>query len=845
METTTELKFTVTGMTCQGCVRSVKATASSVEGVSDAEVTLHPGELRVRGDSTVTPERISKAFAASQFTISGSGASESPQDGPPPEQGKSEATPATSATGHGRSLAMDIEGMHCASCVTRVEKAISGAAGVRSARVNLATESASVELEEEADEATVRDEVIESVRNTGYAAKTRDASFSNEAGEERRRKREEDAARWFRRWTIGAVLSAPVVVLEMGGHWFGLHIPLPVAGSIAFALTSAVLVYTGRPFFANAWALLKRGAFNMDSLIAMGSGAAYLFSGIIFIAALAGREIAGGDVYFETAAVIITLIALGRWLEACARLRAGESIRALMDLAARSARVERDGEEVDVPAAELQTGDVMVIRPGEKIPTDGEVISGESLVDESLVTGESIPVERTTGDVVLGATVNRQGALKVRVTAVGQRTALGQIIRQLEKAQESKTKTQRFADRVSGIFVPVVIGVALLTFVGWMLFTGETGQAVYASVAVLIIACPCALGLATPTALLVGSGLGARRGLLVRDAEVIETARSLTTVVFDKTGTLTRGEPAVREAVPFEGIDGDELLRLAAALERNSEHPLAEAIVREARVRKLDIPEAQGFESVSGSGVRGRVDGRQVLAGSPRFLSEQGCDLDSAGKTRASRLEEDGHTIVAIGSEADGTVLGLLALADELKEEAPSVVRDLREGQGLAVWMITGDNERTARAIARAAGIDEDCVLAGVRPEEKAERIRGLQQPGVTVAMVGDGINDAPALAQADIGIALGTGADVAMESASMTLVSGKLEGVLLAIRLSRTTMGKIRQNLFWAFVYNTCLIPAAALGYLAPVFAAAAMALSSVSVIGNALLLRWTFRRG
>ena len=844
MAAATELQLQIEGMTCEGCVRAVRARLGEVPGVQDVQVDLASGQVRVLAEEAVTQARLEEALAGTAYRVkSGNGGHSPAAPAEPSPSSEPAGREEPSADGPATTLEFEIDGMHCASCVARVEKAITGTPGVQGAKVNFATESAVAEVGGDAADG-VRDAVLESVRKAGYTASLRSESFSEEAASKRRERREREAREWFRRWTIGAVLSAPVVAVEMGAHWFGFHLALPVAGSIAFVLTAAVVVYTGRPFFEGAWTVLKRYEFNMDSLIAMGSAAAFLFSSVVFFAALAGVTIAGGDVYFETAAVIITLIALGRWLEARARLRAGDSIRALMDLAARTARVERGDEEAEIPAKELQSGDLMVIRPGEKIPTDGEVVSGESLVDESLVTGESIPVERRPGEKVLGATVNRQGLLRVRVTSVGERTALGQILRQLEKAQDSKTNVQRFADRVSGVFVPIVICIAIVTFLVWTFALGNLAMGVLASVAVLIIACPCALGLATPTALMVGSGLGAQRGLLIRDAEVIETARRLTAIVFDKTGTLTKGEPSVRAVVPFGDADRKEVLRHAAALEHGSEHPLAEAIVREAKESNIDIPGVEGFEAVSGSGVRGRLEGRVLLVGSLRFLEEQGFPLSGKVARRARELEEQGQTAVGVGFQDGKSVLGLIGIADELKPEAPAVVKSLRESEGLAVWMITGDNERTARAVAKEAGIDADCVLAGVRPEEKAKKVEELQRTSASVAMVGDGINDAPVLAQADIGIALGTGADVAMESASMTLVSGNLEGVLLAIQLSRATMRKIRQNLFWAFLYNTSLIPAAAVGYLAPVLAAAAMALSSVSVVSNALLLRWTFKR-
>ena len=714
-----------------------------------------------------------------------------------------------------------IGGMTCASCVARIERKLGKLDGVQSAGVNLATERASVAY----DPGRVSPaQLISVVEAAGYeAAPVAEATDASEDESEARRR---DLARRRRLLGLGAILSAAVLALAM--------IPrlmvAPTASSHNYLLALLALpvwAYVGRGFHRGALINARHGAANMDTLISLGSSIAYLYSLAV--------TIAGSDqpVYFDTAALIVTLIYLGKYLEAAAKGRAGEAIKRLAGLQPRTARVVRNGQERDIPIAQVVEGEVLLVRPGERVPVDGLVLAGESSADESMLTGESLPVAKAPGDAVIGATVNGTGLLRVRATAVGRGTVLAGIIHLVEQAQGSKAPVQRLADRISAVFVPVVLGLAALTFLGWLATGHGFGQALVPAIAVLVIACPCALGLATPTAIMAGTGRGAGMGILIRGGESLERIQALTTVALDKTGTVTEGRPRLTDLLPLGALPAEEVLRLAAGVERASEHPLGTAIVRGAEQRGLVVPPTPAsFRSVTGGGVEGMVEGHRVVVGSRRLLAGWGIDADSAAPTLEA-LEADGKTALLVA--VDGAPVGVIAAADTVKAGAPDAVAALRS-LGLDVALISGDNRRTAEAVARQAGIDR--VLAEVRPEEKAAEIARLQREGRVVAMVGDGINDAPALARADVGIAMGTGTDVAMAAADITLVRGDLRGVPEAIALSRATMQTIRQNLFWAFFYNLILIPLAAFGIVNPIFAAAAMALSSVSVIGNSLRL-------
>jgi P-type Cu+ transporter len=807
----------VTGMSCASCVRRVERALSMQEGVTEASVNFAAEKASVSYEPTTTsPHELIRAIQDVGYVADV------------------------------REMTFGVTGMTCASCVGRVEQAIKKVPGVLEASVNLTNGKASVEYL--ASEVELRD-LEKAVEGAGYGVMREESST------------EDTRVREYEKLRADFLLAAGLTALILVGSlpmMFGFMLPVPL-GWLNFWLllfATPVQFLAGWRFYRGAWSAFKHGRANMNTLVVMGTSAAFLYS---VVATLAPGLFAAGraDVYFDTSALIITLILLGRLLEARAKGRTNEAIKKLAGLQAKIARVLRDGEEVDVSVEDVDVGEVVVVRPGEKVPVDGRVISGESAVDESMITGESIPVTKRAGDEIIGATMNTSGSFRFSATKVGEETALHQIMRMVEEAQGSKAPIQRLADRISGVFVPAVIGVAAVTFLIWFLFGPEPALtfALLNTVAVLIIACPCAMGLATPTSIMVGTGKGAESGILIKGGEALEGAHKLDTVVLDKTGTLTRGLPALTDLVVGDEIDEVELLRLVASAERASEHPLGEAIVRGAKKRGLSLVEAEGFEAVSGGGVRARVEGREVLVGSHRFLSELGVSEDGL-LPKGEELAREGKTPVFVA--VDGELAGLVAVADVVREESWEAIKRLHS-IGLEVAMLTGDNRRTAEAIARQLGVDR--VVAEVRPEDKANEIMRLQAEGQKVGMVGDGINDAPALAQADVGIAIGTGTDVAMEAADLTLISGDVRGVARAINLSKATVRNIKQNLFWAFAYNVALIPVAAgvlyplfsdgsvpeilrpvlgeYGFLNPVLAAAAMALSSVTVVSNALRLR------
>jgi Cu+-exporting ATPase len=778
----------------------------------------------------------------------------------PPDPGGKPAADPTIVSG---AVDLQISGMHCAACVTRVERALAAVPGVRGASVNLATERAAVAV------ATplAAERLLEAVRREGYGARV----VSGAADDGAEREREAARRALTRRFVVAAALSLPVVVLGNFGMLPGLRaIPIGLQNWIQLLFATPVQLWAGWPFVRGAWRALRRRAADMDLLVGLGTLTAYLYSVTATVAPgwvwRAGQE---AHVYFDTAVVIVTLILLGRMLEARARASTSQAMRRLLDLRPPTARrvtpsgaADGTGTIEEVPLDRVEPGDVLLVRPGEKVPVDGVVLEGRSSVDASMLTGESLPVDVEPGARVTGATLNQSGAFRMRAERVGADSMLMQIVRLVQQAQASKADVARLADRVAAVFVPVVIGIALVTFVLWLVFGPEprlTG-ALLKLIAVLIIACPCALGLATPTALIVGTGRGAQLGVLIRGAGALEAADGIRTLVFDKTGTLTRGRPELTDVVPSRApaggrpVDEARLLALAAAVEQHSEHPLAAAVVRGARARGLALAAPEDFTAVPGRGVVALLGGRVTVVGSAALLAEQGVDLGPLEAERA-RLEQAGRTVFAAAE--DGEALGLLAVADTLKDGARETVAAL-ERAGLEVWLITGDNERTARAVAAEAGIAPERVLAQVLPGEKSAKIAGLQRAGAGVAMVGDGINDAPALAQADLGIAMGNGTDVAMEASGITLVRGDLAGVPVALRLARRTMQVIRQNLFWAFVYNSLGIPVAAgalylllrpggpvgpllgwQGTLHPMLASLAMALSSVSVVTSSLRLR------
>jgi Cu+-exporting ATPase len=635
-----------------------------------------------------------------------------------------------------------------------------------------------------------------------------------------------------------AILRAGAFIALAAGATIVTWAPIPALpwftwGVWLFILVTPVQFIGGWGFYKGAWAAIRTRRINMDFLIALGTTVAYAYSvAVVFFPDALPVKIEERDVYFEVSAVIIAFVLLGKYMEEIIKKRSSAAVRKLMDLRPAVAHVIRDGKEVEIPAESIMAGETVVVRPGERIPTDGEVTDGTSSADESMLTGESMPVEKAPGAAVIGGTLNRSGMLRFSATRIGKDTALAQIIKMVEEAQASTAQVQRLADQVTGYFVPAVVGVATLAFIGWWL-AGDFPQALLSFIAVLIISCPCALGVATPAALMVGVGKGAEAGILIRGAEVLERARKLNIVVFDKTGTLTRGEPNVTDVVPLADLGEADILRLAAAVEVGSEHPLGEAMVRGAQHRGVVLPPVAGFEAIAGHGIRGTVDARRVLLGNRRLLRREGVDTAPA-ESAMTRLEQEGKTAMLVG--VDGRLAGIVAVADTLKPEAKEAVAALRS-EGVEVVMLTGDNERTAQAIARELGIDR--VIAEVLPADKAKVIKELQGQSKLVAMVGDGVNDAPALATADIGIAIGSGSDVAKETGGIILIKDDVRDVVLAIRLSRLTLRKIKENLFWAFIYNAIGIPVAALGFLNPIIAAAAMALSSLSVIANSALLK------
>lgn len=741
---------------------------------------------------------------------------------------------------------LKLQGMSCAGCANAIEKAISNVSGVEECEVNFASEQATVTFN---PKQTNLETIQSAVEDAGYGASV----YSQEdmmtgRGDAEIVAREAESKDLIRKMTVGGVISIILIVGSLP-MMTGLDIPFIPRWLhnywLQFVLTTPVQFWCGSHFYRNAWKAFKNRAATMDTLVTLGTSAAYFYS--LFATLFADFLIQQGltpQVYYESAAVIITLILVGRFLENRARGETSQAIRKLIGLQARSARVIRNGETQDIPIQDVQIGDIVQVRPGEKIPVDGEVTVGSSTVDESMVTGESIPVEKTVGDEVVGSTINKTGSFQFRATRVGKDTVLAQIVQLVQQAQGSKAPIQNLADKVTGWFVPVVIAIALLTFLLWFNIMGNLTLALINMVAVLIIACPCALGLATPTSVMVGTGKGAENGILIKSAESLETAQKLHTIVLDKTGTLTEGKPRVTDFITTLGTtDQNELklLRLVGLVEQQSEHPLAEAVVDYAKSQQVQLKgTVENFNAISGSGVEATVSDRSLRVGTARWFNELGITTD-AFVEQASQWEAEGKTVIWIA--VDDELEGIIALADTLKPSSADAVKALRK-LGLEVVMITGDNEKTASAIAQQVGIPR--VMSQVRPDQKAQHIIQLQQEGKQVAMVGDGINDAPALAQADIGIAIGTGTDIAITTSDITLISGDLQGILTSIQLSRATMNNIRQNLFFAFIYNVAGIPIAAgilyplFGWLLnPIIAGVAMAFSSVSVLTNALRLR------
>ena len=718
-----------------------------------------------------------------------------------------------------------IAGMTCVSCSSRVERGLRDVKGVQAAAVNLANEKASVSFDPSRVDIS---DLIQQVRKVGYGAEKVE---EDQVGREQE-VRAGEIQKLRKSFLVSALLSFPLLMAMVAGLFrieqlMFLHNPI-----LQLFLATPVQFIIGWRFYRNSWHSLKAGSPGMDLLIAMGTSASYFFSIYSgFFQTLTPGEKPG--LYFEASALIITLVLLGKMLEAVARGKTSEALKKLIGLKPKTSRVIRDEKEIDIPLWEVVTGDLVVVRPGEKVPVDGEVIEGNSAVDESMITGESLPVDKASGDKVIGATINRYGTFTFKAEKVGKDTVLSQMIKVVEEAQGLKAPIRKLADKVAGIFVPTVLAIALVTFFVWYLILGDPGQGFISAVAVLVIACPCALGLATPTAIMVGTGKGAENGILIRSGESLELAHKLSVVVLDKTGTITLGKPSVTDVVPLNGTDRKDLLLKAGIAEKKSEHPVASAIFQKALYVHGEIPDPETFSAIPGRGVQVITGNRTIFVGSPGLLEERGISLQDY-RTLIISLEGQGKTVVLLGE--DQKCIGIIAVADTVKDTSRSAVAGLKK-MGLEVYMITGDNQRTAEAIGKQVGITR--ILAGVLPEKKAEALSNLQKQGEIVAMVGDGINDAPALATADIGMAMGTGTDIAMEAGDITLIRGNLESISDAIMLSRKTMSRIRQNLFWAFFYNLIGIPFAAAGLLSPIIAGAAMSFSSVSVVTNSLSLK------
>ena len=809
-----KLTLPVRGMTCASCAAHVEKALKGVDGVASVHVNLATEAASVELTTELLGiENLVRAVQETGYEI-------------PTETG-----------------ILSIGGMTCASCAAHVEKALNKVPGVVEASVNLATEKATVTFVPGTVELS---DLKQAVAEAGYEVLDAPIEALAEMEEEDEAERKMRAARL--RMRVAWAFTAPIIAWMLVEMIFGIVWPNAIAynlGMIVLALP--VLFWVGRRTYRSGLTAVLHGYANMDTLITLGTGVSLLTGPASFLFPVAN--------YAGVSAMIMAFHLTGRYVEETAKGRASQAIRKLLELGAKTARIERDGQEIELPIERVQVGDLMIVRPGEKVPTDGIIEKGESAIDESMATGESMPVNKRPGDEVIGATVNQEGLLKVRATRVGRDTFLAQVIKMVEEAQGSKVPIQEFADRVTGVFVPVVIGIALLTLAAWLLFPGtmssliEAGSllpwvnpnvgvvtlAIVSMVAVLVIACPCALGLATPTALMVGSGMGAEHGILIRSGEAIQTLKDVSVIVFDKTGTITKGKPEVTDVVTASGADRQRVLSAAASAEWGSEHPLGRAIVERAAAEELDLLEPQGFQAIRGRGVIATVDGHRVLVGSRRLVQEHG--LDPTPLEDALReLEEDAKTAMLVA--VDEQIIGLVAVADAMKEDSAAAINELHR-MGLQTAMITGDNQRTASAIARRVGIDH--ILAEVLPDGKVAEVQKLQEQFGLVAFVGDGINDAPALKQANVGIAIGTGTDIAIEASDVTLVRGELTSVVEAINLSRATFRKIRQNLFWAFFYNVVMIPLAVIGWMHPVLAEIAMATSSVTVVTNANMLRRT----
>jgi P-type Cu+ transporter len=795
-----EANLQIAGMTCAACANRIEKGLKKMEGVEDANVNfaLEKSTIKYNPDIVNIDDFQQKVRDLGYDVIS-------------------------------EKAEFNITGITCAACANRIEKGLNKLEGVTKATVNLALESAAVEYDPSA--VSVQD-MIARVEKLGYGA-----SLKSEKQEDVAELRAKELETQKGKFIFSLILSFPLLWAMVSHFSFTSFIWLPdmfMNPWVQFALATPVQFIIGKQFYVGAYKALRNKSANMDVLVALGTSAAYFYSLYLSIASI-GTGAHMIELYFETSAVLITLIILGKLFEAKAKGRSSEAIKKLMGLQAKTAMVIRDGKEMEIPLEEVMVGDIIYVKPGEKVPVDGEIIEGRSALDESMLTGESVPVDKTVGDTVIGATINKNGFLKIKATKVGRDTALAQIIKVVEEAQGSKAPIQRLADQISGIFVPIVVGIAVVTFLAWFFIVdpGNFTEALEKLIAVLVIACPCALGLATPTSIMAGSGRAAEFGILFKGGEHLEMTHRITTVVLDKTGTVTNGEPVLTDVLVAKGLEEREFLRLVGTAEKQSEHPLAEAIVAGIREKGIELTDAAEFEAIPGYGIKAVIGGKELLIGTRKLMKQHNVEINFVLQPM-EELERNGKTAMLVA--IDRKYAGMVAVADTVKDTSKEAVRRLKE-MGLEVVMMTGDNKQTAEAIAKQVGIDS--VIAEVLPEGKADEVKKLQAQGKKVAMVGDGINDAPALAVADIGMAIGTGTDVAMEAADITLMRGDLNGIADAIFMSKKTITNIKQNLFWAFAYNAMGIPVAALGFLAPWLAGAAMAFSSVSVVLNALRLQ------
>ncbi|HZJ41049.1 MAG TPA: heavy metal translocating P-type ATPase [Candidatus Saccharimonadales bacterium] len=853
---TKKILLKIAGMHCPSCEIITKEELSELAGVSDIKVDFKTGtaellldedknnmadvlaavktagySAEIESENKVVEEQLEATEIKSDVNLIAA------------EKSVTEKPVAVTSNNDSQRINLSLFGMHCSSCANIIERSLKKVPGVKQANVNFAAEKANIIFDENLANPEL---LIDMVAKAGYKAETVDAKD----GDYERRKRENETKVYKKKFWFSFALSFPMAYFMLLSFLAipGKAVILPYAGIISLLLTIPIQFIIGAGFYKGAWASLKMKTFNMDSLIAIGTSTAFIYSIINFVNYFikTGSIIGVGgmipDLYFETAAFLITFVVLGKWMEIRTKSRTGDAIKKLMGLQAKTARVVRAGETMDIPIESVVHGDIIVVRPGEKVPVDGKIIKGSSAIDESMITGESLPTEKKIGDTVIGSTLNKTGSFEFEATRIGSETALAQIIRLIEDAQGSKAPIQGFADKISAVFVPTVIGIAIVTFLIWYFFLGATlSFALMTFTAVIVIACPCALGLATPTSLMVGTGKGAEYGILVKGGEPLEAACRIKAIIFDKTGTLTNGKPEVTDILEFAATDEDEILSLSASLERLSEHPLAEAIYSYANKEATSLQEVKDFSAIPGHGIKGFINGIEYYFGNRRLMIDVLGHSIAKVDRKITKLEENGKTVMILASK--DMIIGAIAVADTVKTTSSEAVSSLKK-LGMKVYMITGDNERTARAIASQVGIDN--VLAEVLPEDKANEVKKLQESGYKVAMVGDGINDAPALAQADLGIAMGSGTDVAMETGGIVIMKNDLNDVVTAFQLSRETMGKIKQNMFFALFYNVIGIPIAArvfIGFglvLKPELAGLAMAMSSVSVVGNSLLLRY-----